>query len=317
MSNVTLNWRERNPDETGHKIYRSTSPIDVNVLPTPIAEVGADVESWEDTTADAYTAYYYRVSSVRDTTERVSREIFVPSVPLNMGVGPDELVGGDLRKAGFFGEVSPNDFITGNALASSIGLSSGTAQFSDEPWLKFCIDGEIVFVAKKTYRSGISWEQIYQAGAVYGTGDNGSNPSGSNRLQDATVTIGGDDYRVTLLKGVNGDPSPNLAGYDLYFTHGSEWNRLMYPIHSGVHTESLNPDTPSIPYAQWATYSDADLLVHRDFGNGAYSWTQETPIDNTTSRFNRGSYGVPYVRRTTSTHTNSAYGWRPALRLIP
>ena len=117
------------------------------------------------------------------------------------------------------------------------------------------------------------------------------------------------------MKGANTDPTgTDATGYDLAYTHTSEWNRLMYPIHSGVHTNTSNPSTPSVPYAQWATYSDSDLLVHNSFGNGSYSWTQETPATST-QRLRRGYNGVAFVSSFLATTTTTSYGWRPCLRL--
>ena len=117
------------------------------------------------------------------------------------------------------------------------------------------------------------------------------------------------------MKGANTDTTGSDAtGYDLAYTHNSEWNRLMYPIHSGIHTNENNPSTPSVPYAQWATYSDSDLLVHTSFGNGSYSWTQETPTTST-QRLIRGRLGVTFVTRNTATATSPSFGWRPCLRL--
>lgn len=215
----------------------------------------------------------------------------------------------------FLGEVPSNEFIDGESLANHIGLTEGVLCNVDAPWLKFILDGNIIYVTKKPIMYLVSWEAIYQAGAVYGTNDNGSNPSGGNSIQDANVNIDGFSLDVTLLKGANSVPTGSGdAGYDLAFTHNSEWNRLMYPIHSGIHSDNRNPSTPSVPYAQWATYSDEDLLVHNSFGNGSYSWTQETPATSTQRLF-RGGIGVTYVSRTSATLTSTYIGWRPCLRL--
>jgi len=215
----------------------------------------------------------------------------------------------------FLGEVPSNNFIDGDSLAKHIGLTKGVFCNVDAPWLKFILDGNIIYVAKKPIMYSVSWEHIYQAGAVYGTNDNGSNPSGANRIQDANINVDGFSLDVTLLRGANTVPTgTDFTGYDLAFTHSSEWNRLMYPIHSGIHTTTSNPSTPSVPYARWASYSDGDLLVHRDFGNGSLSWTQETPATST-QRLLRGFPGITNVNRFTATFTGTVIGWRPCLRL--
>jgi len=310
---VILRWQDTNNIELGHKIYRSDTPMDIQNMPSPIATLNPNTTEYTDEAVIEGNFYYYRVSAYTTNGEEFSNEVYTEAI-IAIGPGPSTLIAGDMT-AGFFGEVPTSELITGDDLATAIGLTAGTSQYSTEPWLKFALDGNIIYVAKKPYRHTVSWQHIYQAGAVYGTGDNGYNPSGGDILQDTNISVDGFSLDVTLLKGANTDPTgTDATGYDLAFTHNSEWNRLMYPIHSGIHTNSNNPSTPSVPYAQWATYSDSDLLVHSSFGSGSYSWTQETPVTST-QRLIRGYVGVTRVTRTTATNTSSSLGWRPCLRL--
>ncbi len=128
----------------------------------------------------------------------------------------------------FIREVPASEFITGAALASQIGLTAGTSQHSDAGWLHFELDGKTLYVAKKPYRHSASWDQINARGAVFGT---------------KTVVINGKTYKVRLLKSVaSGDMyTGSDVVYDPVEAYGSEWNRLFYPIHSGKHTDTLNP----------------------------------------------------------------------------
>lgn len=205
----------------------------------------------------------------------------------------------------FFGEVATSEFITGDALASKIGLTSGVSQYSNEPWLHFVLDGKTLYVAKKTYRHSVTWDQINTAGAVFGT---------------KTVEINGRTYKVRLLKSVaNGDSYTGSQTYDPIQAYGSEWNRLFYPIHSGKHTTSSNPSPVSgegIRFGTLAQYTDADLVVHNAVGNGSYSWCQETPSTSTGSRVIRGFNGVSYLSRSTASDVYSNRGWRPVLELV-
>ena len=101
--------------------------------------------------------------------------------------GSKVLVAGN-RKRGFYGFVQPWEFgqIEGNPankrdfdganLAIAIGLTAGTAQFSDTPWMKFSIDGDIAFVPLKPIRYSAPWNNIYNQGAVYGDDSIGVNP---------------------------------------------------------------------------------------------------------------------------------------------
>jgi len=311
---VILRWQDTNQIELGHKIYRSDAPMDIQNMPTPIATLNPNTTEYTDEAVIEGNFYYYRVSAYTTNGEEFSNEVYTEAI-IAIGPGPSTLIAGDMT-AGFFGEVPTSELITGDDLATAIGLIAGTSQFSNEPWLKFALDDNIIYVAKKPYRHTVSWQHIYQAGAVYGTNDNGYNPSGGDRLQDANISVDGFSLDVTLMRGANTDPTGiDSNGYDLVDTHNSEWNRLMYPIHVGSGYQSAAYSlTPSVPFNEWASYTDDDLVVDYRAGNGSYSWTQETPATST-QRLYRGFNGVTGVSRATATNTNSFTGWRPCLRL--
>jgi len=222
--------------------------------------------------------------------------------------GSKILIDGDMQ-AGFFGEVSASELISGTDLASLVGISQGTSQHSTAGWLKFAWQGKILFVAKKTFRNSISWDHINGANAVYG---------------GKTVEIDGLSYKIRLLKGANNDPA---GAYDGAICHGSEWNRLMLPIHQEVINKNwADPDNVENDIPVWShnlgsgnqgMYTDEDLLTHSNHGSGSYSWCQETRKDNIAYRVLRGSGGVSYSLSSASSNTASFLGWRPCLELVP
>ena len=206
----------------------------------------------------------------------------------------------------FLGEVPTTDFINGVDLATQIGLTTGTAQHTDSPWLHFELDGVELYVAKKTYRHSLSWNHIHAAGAVFGT---------------KTVEIKGKTYKVRLLKSVATGDSYTGANsvFDPIQAYGSEWNRLMYPIHSGEHTNANNPSPRSgegIRFGTLAKYTDADLLLHHTVGSGNRSWCQESVSSSTGSRVYRGYNGVSYLVWSTASNVHARGGWRPVLELV-
>lgn len=97
--------------------------------------------------------------------------------------GGKTLVKGD-KENGFYGFVQPEDMgffeggreYNGANLALEIGLSSGTAFNSDVPLMKFSRNGKVLFIPLTGYRYSIPWDEIYKAGAVYGTNDDGFLP---------------------------------------------------------------------------------------------------------------------------------------------
>lgn len=288
MGKATIRWFDRNIDEEEQRIYRSESTIDPMDLPAPLTTVAADVEEYVDETVEDDKVYYYRVSSVKGDLEKVSDEITIDT-SYNLGPGSDTLVGGGAR-AGFFGEVPVSEMISGDALAAEIGLTAGTSQHSSDPWLKFVIDGDILYTGKKTFRYGLSWDDIDAVNAVY---DDKNAP---------IVTIDGFQFRVTLLTGAEADPTVDENGI------GSEWNRLIYRVHEDVPSDQEGDN--------WAEYTDAELLVDSSAGDGSYSWCQETRASDDGRRVFRGSSGVSYFSTATSDYSYSRTGWRPALRLL-
>ena len=197
----------------------------------------------------------------------------------------------------FKGEVP---LITGDELADIIGLTDGISQFDEVPWLHFNDNGRDIYIAKKPYRHSVSWDQLNAVGAVYGS---------------KTVTIGGKLYMVRLIKGGNGDPTTGgtYYGYNTTEHQGSEWNRYMYPIHATTHVDASNPNTSDM--GTLAQYTDEQLHLHNNYGNGAYNWCQEVSGSGASYRVVRGYVGVTYGRDTSS-GTNTYIGWRPLLELI-
>lgn len=110
--------------------------------------------------------------------------------------GSNTIVAGDVNY-GFYGEVSATDFISGDDLASLIGLTAGISQNSDAGWLKVVDGNKMLLIAKKTFRHTISWNNINEANAVFGR----------------MITIDGVRYILRLLST-------------------AEWDRFMYPLHT-------------------------------------------------------------------------------------
>lgn len=210
--------------------------------------------------------------------------------------GPSDLIAGDMQ-AGYFGVVPASELFTGTQLASQVGITQGTSQFNDVGWLKFAIDGKIIFKSQKTYRHSISWDHIDSKGAVDGT---------------KQVSKDGTDFKVRLMKGANKDPA---GAYEGVINYGSEWNKLMLPIHEKAKDQSWaykgNVKTPT---KNWGiNFTDSDLQVKS--GDGRAHWCQEV-AEVASGRLNRGGYGVSGSSRGTSSTVPSHMGWSPVLEVI-
>ena len=242
----------------------------------------------------------------------------------NFSPGPGSLTYDDTTKTGYYGHTTAAELITGDALASQIGLTAGTSQYSDAGWEKFFVGADadcnpdsvdkVLYIAKKSLRYYLSWDNINAANAVYGS---------------QTITIGGNTYKVRLLRGAGSDPAPTY-GTTCSDDPGanSEWNDLLYRIHTDI--PNCSDPTIGMPGgnetsyhggpqvgSNWNNYSDSDLQVYYSVaGNGTYCWCQETDASISSRRVFRGSHGVAYYVTHTSSFSNTYNGWRPCLELV-
>lgn len=216
------------------------------------------------------------------------------------GDDPSELIAGTLEQ-GYYGEVPTTEFITGNQLASEIGLTTGTSINSEAGWLKFSLDNKTLYVAKKPFRYKLNWDQLNARGAVFGT---------------VQVEINGKLYKVRLLKG-RGDGLETViaGGLDTQPTWGSEWNRLMYHVSGLPFANASNKLTSEgITEGDWAQFSEAELLTNYTYGNGSRSWCQESSGPD--YRVGRGASGVSGILHVAKNSQILNTGWRPCLELV-
>lgn len=216
-------------------------------------------------------------------------------------VASKTLVAGN-RFAGFFGEVPVSELWSGEELSNLLGITEGTLQHSNDPWLKFIIDGKIIYKSKKPFRHSISWNHLNERGVFYG----------DKIAQDKY----GNQYKVRLMRGALTDPSkgddPDKGA------KGSEWNRLMLPIHEQARNKNWRYPAnvePEIPSDWNINYTDDDLVTNSSAGNGHWHWCQETAATNPTARVIRGGGGVSHISWNGS-NANPDFGWSPVLELI-
>ena len=72
---IKLQWKDRNFSEEQHRIYKSSTPMTLGMLPTPIATLGSNITEYIDYDVIEGNTYYYRISAVRGNDEAVSDEL--------------------------------------------------------------------------------------------------------------------------------------------------------------------------------------------------------------------------------------------------
>lgn len=221
------------------------------------------------------------------------------------------------EQLGFFGFIDAASFITGDQLAYEIGLTTGISHNSDAGWFKYILNGKICYVAKKTFRYFLQWDDIYKVGAAYGTDDEGVvvPPDVVPVLQNKTVVVNGDTYRVRLMQGSTADPSIDLEqGLDVPESHGSEWNKVIYRL---LDYDKSNPnnvfDSETI-VEKWGNYSEEDLNIVPSPPEGVSTMCKESFQGNT--RVVRGNFGASLLGSLTSSSSQFIAGWRPVLEKV-
>jgi len=215
----------------------------------------------------------------------------------------------------FLGELD-SSFMTYSTLSTTLGVTQGSLNTTSQKdkWLKFKLDGKELIVSKVAIRGSISWDHLYSKGLVYGTNDNGINPTGTPTNQYRTVEIQGKTYKVRLLKGSDTDPfATDTGGYDLEGSRNSEWSRLFYPIVID------DPNITSYTGPMLASYSEADLQMRWIDGTqtpGSYNWCQERHLAASNYRVLRGLAGPSRLNGYISSFDAANRGWRGCLELL-
>lgn len=255
------------------------------------------------------------------------------------------------KQAGFYGFVKSSDFGTidnneegkkdfnAENLALALGITQGVPIYQNVSWLKFSWKGKVLLTPMRVIRRSISWDHIYLAGAVFGTGndvsegeqfmlDNDKRFIASNERvpQGATVTIDGLQYRVRLMRGssepVNRYSNPNRDAQG----PENEWNRLILPLHEKAPNNFAYNGYANTPTEDWdINLTDDDLRTHYLLGIGSYSWMQEPsdliadsddPENGPVRRVVRGYNGASLLGAGSSIYVSTHYGWRPVLELL-
>lgn len=201
----------------------------------------------------------------------------------------------------FHGEVDGATLITMSELAEYVGVTQGSGFNLDSPWLHFTYNDKELYIAKKPIHYDLTWEHLNLLNAVTG---------------DRTIFIDGKHYKIRLLEGTWTNVADTVNGYDPIATHGSEWNRLMYRIHSGVFTDPKNTmASEGLLAGDLAQYSDEDLGLGSEgaLNYGCNSLTLSATLSGNV--IGRGLYGISYVNTQTQSDLLPSNGWRPVLEL--
>lgn len=295
---IRINWVNPNPNFDKIHIYRSTTKIDINALPTALATITTGT-TYLDTTSVANTLYWYAVGVEYDGDIIVS--VLEPAIQLlDFGPGPKELLCGDMNR-GYFGSLTADEFVSYATLASFYGLAvTPTVPLGNQLWLKFAYGGKILFMPQGRVCDSVSYGALYSGGLVFGVDGPGIKPSGQvDTNQRKVYSVGDSDF---LVRCARGGINP-LYGY--VTNADSEINSC---IHALIQHDQVSP---------------ARQIGFAGYPVTAFSWASNTQVysqswlmenNGTTAAFIASIHNT--LASTASTSMNTPLGWRPVLELI-
>lgn len=326
---IYLNWENLNSASVKLEIFRGDTPLDRANLPSsPIATLTAGETSYIDTDNILLGRTYYYVFVTSNAGDRTVSQNYEVSAVSRRGAGPQILVQGD-NTIGYFGTIPSGEFIYPAALATAVNLTTSTVPSLVMPrpnplWYKYVRNNKILYIPEGPIGAGVSWTSLYNLGLVFGTGDNGETSTpwvpATKVLQNAKVKIGGDWYRVRLMRSWFDAPSAEapVAGNKVPFP---EFDDLVAPIyHQVIPTQRLNNHYVNGRY-YWADLSLSGGM------NGYKTCMELTLASQSVVRgpANIAASTLEYTAKAVSTASLSyqgalaitgAYEWWPVLELI-
>jgi hypothetical protein len=306
---VTLTWGSANAALADSiNVYRATTPLDVNNLPAALATgVAGSATSYTDTTAVRNTLYYYAVGHVRGGNELLSQVLAMGHYP-DTGPGPQTLLRGDWN-LGYFGTVSPVNMLLPSTLNAQIPLPGTlTADGSVTLWHKFIRKGKVLFIPNYYFASNVQPYQLYNAGLLMGTNDNGNFPFALSASSMNGYTAPANQYKLAtvgayqfIVRTIKASDKPSTSYISLATDiFPSEWTDLMGRLG--------NTSLAASPQDKWN-----DLA-----GNAGWTnfWSQNFTIASSMGLINGATNQDVIATSVMSNGYAQTYNWLPVLELI-
>lgn len=219
------------------------------------------------------------------------------------------------------------DLITYSDLIERTGVVGSTITTVEQDlWLKFRHKGKTLFLSYRPVTTGVSYNELYSKGLVYGTdSDKGRKPTSAYTGPEVktyqVINIKGDLYIVRLLKTFNDVTGltalESAIGRDTPEMQGSEFDQLIYPLLSDLPASISYNGTSKGLFTEESLYFSSGIAG----GTGTMAWCQEAiessddpatylmrPVRGLDVTYGTGSY--------LSSYANVAVGWRPVLEYI-
>ncbi len=182
-------------------IYRDIAPISIVALPSPLATLPGNADTFEDTTVALGKVYYYMVSLVAGPNQSYSSNYEVGHFSTT-GPGPQDLMRGTWKR-GFFGVVTEEEMFSWAEIKAQCGFTTPPSQPKTNGWLKLAYNGKVLFWPLNVYSNVMSFKEVYDRGCALGEDTVGTFPpgwvmTGYNTVQNKKMTRDGFEFLVRL-----------------------------------------------------------------------------------------------------------------------
>lgn len=202
------------------------------------------------------------------------------------------------EELGYFGEVSNEDLFDVTDLRREFNFWDGTDQ-TRPTWIKMFLDGKVLFFPIQRIVSALSYSQLYAAGLVYGTDNNGVYPLNPPVNQLKIITKGTDAFKVRLFKGGVDDPTVITGTTSL----SASVPKLLESEFGRIYAALVAVNIPGYIGPKFQVYGAGALDVVQ---------TQNTQQTNITM-------GLYYLKGVVNLYAKTTAGnsWFPVLELMP
>lgn len=167
-------------------------------------------------------------------------------------------------KLGYFASVAPTNFFSAYELRKQLNFQIGTDNNNDAlNWVKAFFNKKVIFFPQFPFATGVTWNQLYAAGLVYGVDGPGNYPAGSGSVnQLKLVSIGKDVFKVRLFAisqpaevddGYWNRSSTALIAGNISWLSNSEWSSMCQSLIQGVSSNYAGP--------KWGIYPSNSFLA--------------------------------------------------------
>lgn len=196
--------------------------------------------------------------------------------------GPREPIAGTLTN-GYFGEINQEDLISHSdlfAMTNTEMLGAYETSASNK-WLKFAVEGKILYVSKTTLRKNLSWNDLNSRGLIDGS---------------FSTFIGSNKFVIRLLTGSTIVPQGQLTG--------GEWDDTIKKVLA----------TPN-GTGDYASYQPNELGFDSPV-TAMYSICADTHPTSVTYAVVRGGVTGVVLLNDQKTTVSTNRGWRPVLEWV-